>query len=103
MVTSVSYTHLDVYKRQVLKITKCKIENNKALGTDRGTGGGIVVGSYMGSYYDKTLKKNVPVSYTHLPLVAIAIIVIVRTLGFLVSKMVIHFSLHHFFDGPRCV
>lgn len=47
-------------KEAVLKITKCKIENNKALGTDRGTGGGIVVGSYMGSYYDKTLKKNVP-------------------------------------------
>lgn len=47
-------------KEAVLKITKCKIENNKALGTDRGTGGGIVVGSYMGTYYDKTLKKNVP-------------------------------------------
>ena len=36
----------------------------------------------------------------NIPLVAIAIIVIVRTLGFLVSKMVIHFSFHHFFDDP---
>ena len=44
----------------VLKITKCDITGNKALGNNRGTGGGIVVGSYMGSYYDKTLKKNVP-------------------------------------------
>ena len=34
-------------KEAVLKITKCKIENNKALGTDRGTGGGIVVGSFI--------------------------------------------------------
>lgn len=43
----------------VLKITKCDITGNKALGNNRGTGGGIVVGSYMGTYYDKTLKQRV--------------------------------------------
>ena len=31
--------------------------------------------------------------------IAVAIIVIVRTLGFLISKVVIHFSFHHFLNG----
>ena len=34
-----------------------------------------------------------------LAFITVTIIVIVRTLGFLISKMVIHFSLHHFFNG----
>lgn len=45
---------------------------------------------------DFDLHSSVTAVYTF-PLVAIAIIIIVRTLGFLVSKMIIHFRFHHFF------
>ncbi len=40
-----------------------------------------------------------------LAFITVTIIVIVRTLGFLISKMVIHFSLHHFFNraAQKCV
>ena len=31
--------------------------------------------------------------------VAVAVVIIVGTLGFAVAKMVLHFCFHHFFDG----
>ena len=31
--------------------------------------------------------------------IAVAIIIVVRTLGLFVSKVIIHFGLHHFFNG----
>ena len=34
-----------------------------------------------------------------LAFITVAIIIVIRTLGFLISKVVIHFRLHHFFNG----
>ena len=47
-------------------------------------------------YFD--FHRTIPTVYL-LAFIAVSIIVVVRTLGFLISEMFIHFCLHHFLEG----
>ena len=47
-------------------------------------------------YFD--FHRTIPTVYL-LAFIAVSIIVVVRTLGFFVPKMILHFCFHHFLDG----
>lgn len=48
--------------------------------------------------WDFDFHRTIPTVYL-LMFIAVAIIIVVRTLGLFVSKVIIHFGLHHFFNG----